>query len=375
MENKNEIRIALVGGGTGGHFYPLIALAEQLNRSEVRPRLYYFGPEMYDERALGTENITFINTWAGKQRRYVSVLNFFDIFITIAGTFVAFFKLFAIYPDVLISKGGYTSVPVVLSAAFLRIPIIVHESDAVMGRANKVGARFAHTIITTYATMALAVKNTPVYALGIPIRQSLLTQPDAAPLMNIQNDRPILFVIGGSQGAVRINELILDSLDELLSDFTIIHQTGRANHELCVLSADNLIVDAEKRAHYHPVAFLSADELNKAYTMAHLIISRAGSTSIYEIALHGKPSIIIPIPEEISHDQRTNAYSYARSGAAVVMEEANLTDGLLRAEIDRIMLNQEVYETMSKAAQTFGKTDAAAQMTSLVIGIAQQHYI
>lgn len=372
---SQKTRILLVGGGTGGHFYPLISIAEALNRMPLSPKLYYAGPDAYDPEALKAQNIEFIRITAGKKRRYFSPLNFFDIFKTLFGIVAAICKLYVIYPDVVMSKGGYTSVPIVLAAFFLRIPIIVHESDAVFGKANKIGSRFARHVIVAYEEAMTGLKNKSVFNLGIPVRQELLQPPRSGAIstLGIDPERPVILVIGGSQGAERVNRLILDSLDELLGDFSVVHQTGKQNIELCTISANTLIPDPEKRKHYHPVAFLDAPTLNDAYHVANIIISRAGSNSIYEIALHNKPSILIPIPEGISHDQRTNAYAYARTGAAIVMEEKNLQDSLLRAEIDRIMQSDGVSNAMGAAAGTFGKRDAAQHISELIAKVAQEH--
>lgn len=370
-----KIRVLLVGGGTGGHFYPLISIAETLKTTVSDLKLYYAGPTEYDHDALVAENIQFLSIPAGKQRRYFSILNFLDPFKTAFGLFVAIFKLYVIYPDVVMSKGGYTSVPVIIAAWFLRIPVVIHESDAVPGKANLLGTRFARTVIVSYPETITMFKHLNVVHLGIPIRKSLLTTPSerTVDLLGIDPNRPVLLVIGGSQGAEMINNLILTSLNGLLTNFSIIHQTGIHNIEVCKSTADNLVTDASLREHYHPTAFLSGNMLNNAYHAASIIISRAGSNSIYEIALHNKPSILIPIPETISHDQRTNAYAYARTGAATVMEEANLSDSLLQAEIDRIMQNEDIYKQMSDASQTFAKRNAAEAISSLLTEIAQQH--
>lgn len=368
-------KVLLVGGGTGGHFYPLIAIAEQFNTAQSRPELYYAGPDEYDPEALRNEGIEYLSVGAGKQRRYASILNFLDIFKALFGSFTALIKLFILYPDVVVSKGGYTSVPVVLAAGFLRIPIIVHESDAVVGKANRLGLRFAKHVVTAYDNVPLPKTKAVQHVLGIPIRQVFQNPPtpNAVSSLGIDPERPVILIIGGSQGAERINAMVLDSLDELLPDCTIIHQTGNLHYTTCVQSADALIPDPELRKHYHPMAFLSGVMLNDAYHAASLVISRAGSTSIYEIALHGKPSIIIPIPENISHDQRSNAYAYARSGAALVMEEKNLSDNLLRAEIERIMQNGETYDAMATAARGFAKKDAALHITNLITKVSIEH--
>ena len=368
-------KVLFVGGGTGGHFYPLIAIAEQFNTAESRPELYYAGPNEYDPESLQSEKIEFMSIPAGKQRRYASLLNFFDFFKTIFGSFVAFIKLYILYPDVVVSKGGYTSVPVVLAAGLLRIPLIVHESDAVVGKANRIGLIFAKHVITAYDTVPLPKTKAKQHILGIPIRQVFLNPPtqDTVSNLGIDPTRPVILIIGGSQGAERINTMVLDSLDELLPDCTIIHQTGDLHYTTCTTTADALIPDPEFRKHYHPIAFLDSVMLNDAYHAASLVISRAGSTSIYEIALHGKPSIIIPIPEDISHDQRSNAYAYARSGAALVMEEKNISDNLLRAEIERIMQNGAIYDAMAAAANTFAKKDAALHITNLITRVSIEH--
>jgi UDP-N-acetylglucosamine--N-acetylmuramyl-(pentapeptide) pyrophosphoryl-undecaprenol N-acetylglucosamine transferase len=165
---------------------------------------------------------------------------------------------------------------------------------------------------------------------------------------------------------------MLDSLDELLPDFNVIHQIGRGGYGAAVETTKSLL-KADLLSRYRPVPFLEASVLHQAMSAADIIISRAGSTSIHEIAMHGKPSILIPIPEEISHDQRSNAYAYAQTGAATVMEEENLTDGLLVAEITRIISDRQIYEKMSAAAQGFAITDAAERLSVIIRQIGMEH--
>ena len=373
-KSDSKIRILFVGGGSGGHFYPLMAIAEALRTQGFDADLYFAGPERYDADALTALGIRYVYVSAGKKRRYKSFLNFLDTFKIFFGTLLAIVRLYILYPDVIMSKGSYTSVPVVLAAGFLRIPIVIHESDAVMGDANKFGKRFAEHVVVTYDEL-LTIAHKSVHKLGIPTRTVLLQGPttQAISRFNLDPNRPVIFVIGGSQGAERINELILETLDELLVDFSVIHQTGKQNFELCKATAESLFQGSELLKNYHPFPFLTGEEMNDAYHLASVVVSRAGSTSIYEIALHAKPSILIPIPEEISHDQRTNAYAYARIGGGSVMEEENLTDGLLRAEIDRIMQDTALYERMSASAQSFAKTDSAERVADLLTEIARAH--
>ncbi len=377
MERGGQQRVVLVGGGTGGHFYPLMAVAERLTEARAAGRslsLYYFGPDQYNAAELEQNGISFVRIPAGKRRKYFSPLNLIDPFKTLYGMVVAVFQLYRIYPDVVFSKGGFTSVPVVLAAWLLRIPIMIHESDSKPGSANKLAARFARYIAIAYDEVAGYFPAGKVAQVGIPIRRSFMT-PHERPLamLGLLEDRPLVFVTGGSLGAQRINNLILETLDELLPYYTILHQTGPANETEVRKTAVELIGDQNLLARYFAKGTLTGNEMHYALNAAAVVISRAGAGSIFEIAHNGKPSIIIPIPEDISHDQRTNAYAYARTGAASVLEEGNLTDGLLTAEITRIMGDSALYSQMSTAAKAFARHDAAEVIANTLLEIADEH--
>lgn len=374
-----HVRIGLVGGGTGGHFYPLIAITESLSQMSAARgdtlELIYFGPDQYDAAALDAHGIRYAHVTAGKQRRYRSILNVLDIFKVLWGSIEAVVRLFVVYPDVLMSKGGYTSVPVVFAAWLLRIPVVIHESDSKPGRATTFAARFAQYIAISFAEVATYFPKKNVAQTGIPIRQIFLNPPAADPhqALGIDPAYPLILVTGGSLGAETINTLILQSLDELLPNYTIIHQTGRAHLPSVVESAKSLVSDEALLARYHPTDFMDAETFSQAYAASRIVVSRAGSTSIFEIAVAGKPSIIIPIPETVSHDQRTNAYAYARTGAATVMEEGNLRDGLLAGEIMRIMDDQAVYAEMAGAAQAFATRNAGDTIANILMTISESH--
>jgi len=370
------MRIVFTGGGTGGHFYPLIAIAESIRENALssQAELYYIGPEPYDKTSLDSQNIQFVSCPSGKMRRYFSFKNFTDFFKVIFGFFVALFKLFWIYPDVIMSKGGYTSVPVVLASWFLRIPVVVHESDVHPGRSNKIGGIVAQYIAISYPDTIEDFPKEKTALTGIPFRSILkTTTEDPLTKLGVDPSLPLILVLGGSSGAERVNNLILESLDELLPKYTIIHQTGKEHYKTVVDSATELITNENIRSRYIPTAFLDPEKMNLALDGASLIISRAGSGTIFEIALHGTPSILIPIPEKISHDQRTNAYTYARATGAVVLEEGNLRDDLLAAEVNRIMGDQEIYSKMSEGARSFTPTDAAEKISDILRQITADH--
>ena len=373
------MRIVLVGGGTGGHFYPLMAIAEAVREraGAATPALYYLGPHPYNLAALSEGNISFLWCPAGKQRRYFSLLNIPALFITLFGVLVALFHLFRVYPDVVMSKGGFTSVPVVLAAWLLRIPVVAHESDAAVGRANRLAAGIARYIGVAYAETATSLPKAKTALVGVPIRKEVLETKAvsaARAALGLSDTLPLILVLGGSLGAARINTLILDTLDELLPHYHLIHQTGQQNFAHVTATAQSLLANTSKFQHrYRPSPFLPVSTYANALGAADIVIARAGSTTIYEIAAHATPAILIPIPERISHDQRTNAYTYARTGAASVLEQDNLKDGLLYAEVTRIMGDEETYRTMQSAARAFAIRDAAPRIADILLEIANEH--
>ena len=369
--------IVLTGGGSGGHFYPLIAVAEEIrkiNDTNHDFKLFYLAPDPYKIELLQKNNISFVKVPAGKRTRYFSLGNFLTPFKLVIGTIIAIKKLYFIYPDVVFSKGGYASLPVVLAAAFLRIPIVIHESDSKVGTANKIAARFARYIAIAFPDVASAFPEEKTALVGIPLRHVIMgKKQDPIEALGLPSDKPLIFITGGSLGAEKINNLVLESLDELLPHYTLLHQTGPKHEDLVQQTAVSLMSDSGLLDHYFVRGTLTGEEMSLAQSAATLIVSRAGSTTIFEIAEEGKPSIIIPISEKVSHDQRTNAFAYARSGAAQVIEEHNLADGLLFAEINRIITDQDLYQRMSTAAAAFAKPHAAEKITTTLIDIAKEH--
>lgn len=375
--------IVFTGGGTGGHFYPIIAIAEALSDLVreghlLAPKLYYLAPSSFDEKALFANGITYIAIPAGKMRRYFSFWNITDSFVTFAGIMYAIGTLFRLYPDVVVSKGGYGSVPTVLAARLLRIPVIIHESDAKPGRANLLAAKFAVKIAISFESAAeyfpKRVQN-KIARTGIPIRKALTrVEPEGAQqYLELEKEVPTVLILGGSQGSQRINESILSSLPSLVSFTNIIHQTGQAHFKNVEAVASVVLAKNPHTTRYHPINYLSEISLQRAAGIANVVISRAGANSIAEIGLWKKPAIIIPIPEAISHDQRTNAYAYARTGAAVVIEEKNLTPNLLASEVKRIVSDQELAKRMSDSAEGFTDPDAARILAREVLAIALSH--
>ncbi|MBU0750409.1 UDP-N-acetylglucosamine--N-acetylmuramyl-(pentapeptide) pyrophosphoryl-undecaprenol N-acetylglucosamine transferase [Patescibacteria group bacterium] len=376
------MKIVFTGSGTGGHFYPNIAVAEAIHdlvreQRILSPRLYYIAPMPYDEQALFDNDIIFLKVTAGKIRRYFSLENVSDFFKTLTGFFHALWTLFNLYPDAVFSKGGYASVPTVLAARVLGIPVIVHESDARPGRANKLGAKSAYRIAISFPSTAgfFPKKVQSKIALtGIPIRKRLqATHQNAATFPGLDASVPTVLILGGSSGSRRINDLILDALPDYVSFANIIHQTGKDEFKEVEATAPVILEGNPHKERYHPFPYLSAESLGQAAASATVVISRAGATAIAEIALWGKPSILIPIPESISHDQRTNAYEYAHTGAAEVLEEANMSSHVLASEARRISTDPAVANTMGAKSAAFGNPEAARLIAQELLNIGRTH--
>jgi UDP-N-acetylglucosamine--N-acetylmuramyl-(pentapeptide) pyrophosphoryl-undecaprenol N-acetylglucosamine transferase len=377
------MKILFTGGGSGGHFYPIIAIAEAIHEIENKERLlpadlYFVSDSPYDKQLLFNLNISYIEIKTGKRRTYFSILNFFDFFKTGFAVLKAFAKMFVIYPDVVFGKGGFASFPMLFAARFFRIPVMIHESDTVPGRVNLWASKFAKYVIVSYPDAAKYFPAEKVAITGTPLRKEMMlpiTQ-GAFQFLGLEEGVPIILVMGGSQGAQVINEAILDSLPLLLDRYQIIHQVGEKNEKDVRSRLEAVLSGIPKRERYKVYPYLNDLTLRMSAGVADLVISRAGST-IFEIAAWKKASIIIPIAESVGNHQQKNAFHYARAHAAIVVEEANLTPHVLVAEIDRIMKDPSIKKTLEEAAGKFSEysTTAAAKIARQLLKISLGHEI
>ena len=332
-KNKRpKLRVLLTGGGTGGHIYPLIAVAHELQRicgrQGILLDLRYLGSHGPYKNVLALNNILVRRVAESKLRRYFSLRNFIDGPKFIWSLWQAVFKIYWFMPDMLFSKGGPGAVAVVLAARFYRIPVIVHESYTVPGLSNLLSGRYAKLVLTSFASTAQYFSRNEVINVGNPIRQSLVggleseSKEKNKRIFGYSSELPLILVVGGSQGAAPLNEFVLDALPSILETTQVLHQTGPANYEETLKEVAFI---AEKfspdlKARYKAVAYFG-DDIRKAYLASDLVVSRAGAASIFEIAAFGKPSILVPLPSEVAagDHQTKNAYEYAANGAAVVI--------------------------------------------------------
>jgi len=360
------MRILFTGGGSGGHVVPIIAIVREIKKIYLKEDLQFFflGPkDEVSSTLLSQEGIKVKTILAGKIRRYISgrafVQNFIDILIkTPIGILQAFLYIFFLSPDLIFSKGGFGSIPGVLAAKLLFVPIFLHESDTVPGFANKLLNGLALEVFASFPkTESFSSKK--LILVGNPIRRELLkgSKEEAKSLFKLSSTKPIILILGGSQGAQRINDEILEILPRLLENFEVIHQCGKNNYAT-IEAESKLIISKNLELFYHLYPFLKESELRQAYAAADLIVSRAGAGSIFEIAAAGKPSILIPLPEAAQNHQVKNAYTYRESGTCLVIEENNFTSHFFLEKLKFLFANPETLKKMSEQAKEFSRPEA-----------------
>lgn len=375
------MRIIITGGGTGGHLFPLVAVARKMNElagagNLNKPEIYYLGPGLFLESSLEREEMNFRYTIliTGKWRRYASFKNFTDIFKIIAGIVQALVKVWIIMPDAAFSKGGYGSAATVFACWLYRVPIILHESDSMPGFANRLLSHFATFIAVSWNEAAKYFPNNKTYFTGEAVRDSFFEPPEPdkeRALIRLTTKKPVILILGGSQGAQKINDIILDTLPRLLEFAEVIHQTGDNNYNN-VFSESRVILEGitrERFVSYHPVNFMIEPEYTAAMHSADIIISRSGAGSIFEIAASGKASILIPINDSPNDHARHNAYLFADGGRADVIEEENLTPNLLLSVINSIMNNPEKKRKMEQLAKEFATPEAAKLIAQALLNL------
>ncbi len=374
------MKVLLAGGGTGGHFYPLIAVARSLKDIAEQERIVsleisFISPDPYDAELLREEEIKFIKAPAGKIRRYFSLWNIVDFVKTAWGVVSAVFSIYLNFPDVIFAKGGYASFPALVAARIFRIPLVIHESDIVPGKVSLWASKFATRVAISFPQSLKYFPPEKTALTGNPIRKQVLggNKDEALELFGLEGNLPAILVLGGSQGAERLNNVILEILPELVKSAQVIHQTGRANLAEIKLRSGLILESSAFAKRYHPYGFLNEGSLRNASKVGALALARAGAGSIFELAAWGLPAILIPLPYAAQDHQRENAYGYARSGAAVVLEEENLTPHVLLSEIAKILSNPSRQAEMSRAAQTFSKVDAANRIAEEIIKLALKH--
>lgn len=335
-------KILLTGGGTAGHVTPNIALMARLRDAEYD--ISYVGTyNGIEKQLINEQDIPYYGISSGKLRRYFDLKNLSDPFKVIKGLGQSIRLMRKLKPDIVFSKGGFVSVPVILAAKFCHVPSIIHESDLTPGLANKIAIPYAQKVCCNFPETLKYLPEGKAVLTGSPIRKELLSgnKENARKLCGFHNDKPILFIIGGSSGSKFINDTIRGLLPELLKTYQIVHMCGKGNIEEALKNTAG-----DKQFEY------IGAELNDIFALSDLVISRAGANSICELLALKKPNILIPLSANASRgDQILNAQSFEKQGYSVVIEEEVITPEKFLNLIHETYKNRDRYiNAMNKSS-------------------------
>jgi UDP-N-acetylglucosamine--N-acetylmuramyl-(pentapeptide) pyrophosphoryl-undecaprenol N-acetylglucosamine transferase len=344
--------IVLTGGGTAGHIWPNLVLADTLTRNGYL--LAYIGSFRGIERALVTEKaLPYFPTFTGKLRRYLSWQNVADMGWVVLGILTSVFWLFRLRPTLVFSKGGFVALPTVIAAWLLRIPLICHESDLSAGLTTKISARFSRLIAVTFPQTRELWPEKAVWT-GLPIRSSILNGNAARARVqfHLPIGMPLVLVVGGSLGSAFLNRLLREALPELTTQFGVVHLCGKGGMD-----------SALQFLHYFQFEFINA-EFGDLLAAADVVVSRAGSNSVYELLAVGKPHVLIPLSKRVSRgDQVENAQYYEAKGVSTVIDEEKATPQRLADAVQTVFNKRD---RIRQAILDLGVTDGTPRLVSLI---------
>lgn len=374
-------RVLLVGGGTGGHVYPLVAVARALQQRAAAQgksiELLMMGDGPFVTRAAKEAGVRSVSITAPKLRRYTSAGNFLDLFKVPIALVQSLFRLLLFMPDVVFAKGGYTCAFPILAARFYMIPVYLHESDSVAGLANRMLARRSRLIFTAFASADQQFQQLgrPTMLVGNPVRRELTGVDHLAALQGFRlaTDKKTIFITGGSQGAAQLNDVVLNSVVRMVqAGYNIIHHAGDALYADVKGAIEQYMKDGASTyapliaAQYRIYPFLNESEMAAALGAADVVVTRAGGQALSEIAYLGKPCIVVPLAGSANNHQVENAREIARYGA-VVMEGLSIPPDILMAQVARL-LEPTVYADVSERIRAFAHADAADRIAQTLLG-------
>ena len=365
-------RIVFTGGGTGGHIFPGIAVAEVLQKEAGISIVWIGSNNGTDYTYVHSSGIPFYGIPAGKLRRYFSLENVIDVFKIVGGFFTSLILLLRLKPDFVFSKGGFVSVPPCAAARCLKIPVITHECDFSPGLATKINTHFANQIFVSYAkTIAFFPPSVrqKITVTGNPVRMRFYTANAEAGKAFIQytGNKPILFVQGGSLGALQINLLIEQSILSLVDRFFIVHQTGMQHRAQGERIKARLAHDKPDLSNLYRSFPFIAEQMPDVLAAADIVVARSGANTIWEAAAAGKPMLLLPLEKGSSRgDQIENAAFFAEQGAAIVLSSRDATASLLCEHLTRLLEQPAQLEAMAKASACLAEEKPAVKIAHLL---------
>lgn len=358
-KNKQSRPVLLVGGGTGGHIFPLVAIGEELVTKKV-PFIYVGEKGGREEKIISELGWEFSAISAGKLRRYITfdtvIKNIRDFFRTIHGFFQAIQLISKTKARAVFSKGGYVALPMVYAAWIMRKPLYIHESDAVMGLTNKVSVSLANKVFTAFAPAVFQNSDQRFIQVGIPVRRTLR---QAATLRHPKKTRPLILILGGIQGSMMINSYIRSNVEALTNLADVIHVTGDRDYQ--THQQFHAKLDNKLQKVYRPFAFLDR-ELAYYFQLADLVISRASATTLAEGALFGKAMYVIPLPTAAGNHQVINAKILEREHAVFLRQEYQLSSESFKSSVVELLNDQDQMSRLGRSLQSYFYNDKGIEI-------------
>lgn len=371
------LRLVVAGGGTGGHISPAIAVVQELQHRRPIDVLWIGSGHEFERSAAALLGAEYRTVRTGKLRRYLSLETPLDAVRIPVGIGQAWSILGGWRPDVVLSTGGFVSVPTVIAARLRRIPALTHEQTAHIGLATKINARFVDTVALSFDRSRSFI-NSPssrILVTGNPVRPAVVggNRDDALRRFDLNGELPLVYITGGMQGARALNQVVGDALPKLLGYVECVHQCGPASihDDAAQLREKASELPAEYRARYRIVETVG-DELGDLYAASSLVVGRSGAGTINELGALGIPSILVPLPG--AEEQRQNALQLATAGGAIVVSQDELTASWLAEEIRELVSHPERLQAMASAARSQAHPDAAAAIADELLRLARRGF-
>lgn len=372
------MKVLVSGGGTGGHIYPALAVATQLRKQHQAEILYLGSDDGLENELVPATGFPFAVVRAGKLRRYVSWETIKGIARVPMGMVQAVNIVRKFRPDAAFTSGGYVAVPAGLAARLNKVPFLMHQQDVPPNLSNRLVAPLATRISVAFADSLVYFPARKTLQPGNPIRQAILdireTSPEQArSVLGFNRQLPLLLVVGGSQGARHLNQVVCQALPDLLAHCQVLQISGKGLYDETRELAERILAahDETLRKRYRLEPYMDAD-MPLAYQAADLVVCRSGAATLSELAVLGKPSILVPLPPAIGGSpQETNANMFGRKQAAQVIRNADLEPQLLVERVIAILASNALLESMATAARSFAKPEATQEITAEIIKIAK----
>ncbi|MDH5682395.1 MAG: undecaprenyldiphospho-muramoylpentapeptide beta-N-acetylglucosaminyltransferase [Spirochaetota bacterium] len=369
------LKLALTGGGSGGHTVPAMTVyqgfAQYARENNQDFHSVYLGSRDGIEREVAVEaNIPYHIIATGKLRRYFSLKNITDIFRILKGVCDSFWILRRVRPDIVFSTGGFVSVPVVMAARMLSIPVVIHEQTSSVGLANKIAAKFARKVCVSFPSSEKYFPREKVILTGLPLRKILRSgkAETCFERFSLDTSLPLLYVTGGSQGSHKINTMIREKLSDLLENCNLIHQCGKSpNHnDFEELKALRETLPGAVRHRYVLKDFVNEDELKDIYAGSSLLLGRSGAGTVNECLSLSLPAIFIPLAIATRNEQYHNARILSDLGGGIILSEAELTADTLFAEIKRLISDSGELKRMKESLKKYSREDSTEMIIKVL---------